>query len=90
MTCVAQAQRQTSSRGQPDRQQSREGAAHHKRDLKNYFSRNNLGDVPYKTSAIGTKGKERYMATVTVEGTQFKTYPQVTLHPQDLCVSWRW
>jgi len=32
--------------------------------------------VPYKTSAIGTKGKERYMATITVEGTQFKTYPQ--------------
>jgi len=25
---------------------------------------------------VGSRGKEKYMATVTVEGTQFKTYPQ--------------
>jgi len=80
-----QVQRQTSRGGQAPRggpgpggpsQQQQQQANNHKRDLKQYFSRNNLGDVPYKTSAIGTKGKERFMATITVEGTQFKTYPQ--------------
>ena len=47
-----------------------------KGDLEKYFTQNNLGEVPYKVAAVGTKGKEKYMATVTVEGTQFKTYPQ--------------
>jgi hypothetical protein len=28
-------------------------------------------------AAVGTKGKEKFVATVTVEGTQFKTYPQM-------------
>lgn len=74
-----QVQRQTSRGGQAPRGGQggqNQQANNHKRDLKQYFSRNNLGDVPYKTSAIGTKGKERFMATITVEGTQFKTYPQ--------------
>ena len=44
--------------------------------MEKYFAKNNLGEVPYKVAAVGTKGKEKYMATVTVEGTQFKTYPQ--------------
>ena len=47
-----------------------------KGDLENYFTKNNLGEVPYKVATVGTKGKEKFMATVTVEGTQFKTYPQ--------------
>ena len=47
-----------------------------KRDLQQYFNSNNLGDVPYKIATMGNKGKERFMATVTVEGKQFKTYPQ--------------
>lgn len=47
-----------------------------KRDLQQYFNSNNLGDVPYKIATMGNKGKEKFMATVTVEGQQFKTYPQ--------------
>merc|ERR1719481_1051916 len=47
-----------------------------KRDLEQYFVKNNLGDVPFKIASMGSKGKEKYMATVTVEGEQFKTYPQ--------------
>ena len=31
---------------------------------------------PFKIATMGNKGKEKYMATVTVEGQQFKTYPQ--------------
>ena len=46
-----------------------------KRDLENYYVQKNLGEVQYKVAAVG-KGKEKYMATVTVEGTQFKTYPE--------------
>ena len=47
-----------------------------KGDLQTYFTASNLGDVPYKIATMGMKGKEKYMATVTVEGEQFKTYPQ--------------
>jgi len=47
-----------------------------KGDLQVYFTTSNLGDVPYKIATMGMKGKEKYMATVTVEGEQFKTYPQ--------------
>jgi len=47
-----------------------------KRDLQQYFNTNNLGDIPFKIASMGSKGKEKYMATVTVEGEQFKTYPQ--------------
>ena len=47
----------------------------YKRDLENYYVQKNLGEVQYKVAAVG-KGKEKYMATVTVEGTQFKTYPE--------------
>merc|ERR1719308_484733 len=46
-----------------------------RRDLEQYFAKNNLGDVPFKIATLGAKGKEKYMATVTVEGQQFKTYP---------------
>ena len=47
-----------------------------KHDLQQYFNTNNLGEVPFKIATMGNKGKEKYMATVTVEGEQFKTYPQ--------------
>ena len=47
-----------------------------KGDLQVYFTSSNLGEVPYKIATMGMKGKEKYMATVTVEGEQFKTYPQ--------------
>ena len=47
-----------------------------KQDLQQYFNANNLGEVPFKIATMGNKGKEKYMATVTVEGEQFKTYPQ--------------
>ena len=47
----------------------------YKRDLENYYLQKNLGEVQYKVAVVG-KGKEKYMATVTVEGTQFKTYPE--------------
>ena len=63
----------------PKPQNSRQPAkptTNHKEDLQKYFVQHNLGEVPYKVAAVGTKGKEKYMATVTVEGKQFKTYPQ--------------
>jgi len=56
--------------------QPRQPKSNFKSDLQQYFNNNNLGDVPYKIATMGTKGKEKYMATVTVEGEQFKTYPQ--------------
>ena len=61
----------------------------YKRDLQKYFTSHNLGEVPYKVAPVGSKGKEKYMATVTVEGTQFKTYPQtynsrVSSSPSDI------
>jgi len=55
--------------------QQRQPKSNFKRDLQQYFNNNNLGDTPYKIATMGTKGKEKYMATVTVEGEQFKTYP---------------
>jgi len=63
----------------PRPQQNRQNSkpqTNYKEDLEKYFNQNNLGEVPYKVAAVGTKGKEKFMATVTVEGTQFKTYPQ--------------
>merc|ERR1719500_1117610 len=63
--------------GQQQQQQSGGGAKTNFRgDLQTYFTSSNLGDVPFKIATMGTKGKEKYMATVTVEGEQFKTYPQ--------------
>ena len=56
--------------------QPKQPKSNFKRDLQQYFNTNNLGDVPYKIATMGNKGKEKYMATVTVEGEQFKTYPQ--------------
>jgi len=56
--------------------QPKQPKSNFKRDLQQYFNTNNLGDVPYKIASMGSKGKEKYMATVTVEGEQFKTYPQ--------------
>ena len=47
----------------------------YKRDLEKYYEQKNLGEVQYKVAAVG-KGKEKFMATVTVEGSQFKTYPE--------------
>ena len=47
-----------------------------RRDLQQYFTNNNLGEIPFKIATMGNKGKEKYMATVTVEDEQFKTYPQ--------------
>ena len=49
-----------------------EGFSYHKNALEKYFSKNNLGQVPFKTSMAGT----RFVATVSVNGKQFKTYPQ--------------
>ena len=40
-------------------------------ELQQYFNNNNLGDVASKIATMGTKGKEKYMATVIVEGEQF-------------------
>ncbi len=60
----------------PIYRQNSKPATDYKRDLQKYFSSHNLGEVPYKVAPVGSRGKEKYMATVTVEGTQFKTYPQ--------------
>ena len=56
--------------------QAKQPKSNFKKDLQQYFNANNLGDVPYKIATMGSKGKEKFMATVTVEGEQFKTYPQ--------------
>ena len=56
--------------------QNSKPATDYKRDLQCYFTSNDLGEVSYKVAPVGPKGKEKFMATVTVEGTQFKTYPQ--------------
>ena len=56
--------------------QPKQPKSNFKKDLQQYFNANNLGDVPYKIATMGSKGKEKFMATVTVEGEQFKTYPQ--------------
>jgi len=62
--------------GQGGRSQQSTVKTNFKGDLQSYFHSNNLGDVPFKIATMGMKGKEKYMATVTVEGEQFKTYPQ--------------
>ena len=63
--------------GRGGQQQQNGGAkTNYRGDLQTYFTSSNLGDVPFKIATMGTKGKEKYMATVTVEGEQFKTYPQ--------------
>ena len=56
--------------------QPKQPKSNFKKDLQQYFNTNNLGEVPYKIATMGSKGKEKFMATVTVEGEQFKTYPQ--------------
>ena len=63
--------------------QPKQPKSNFRRDLQQYFNNNNLGDVPYKIATMGNKGKEKYMATVTVEGEQFKTYPQTFNTQQD-------
>ena len=65
----------TPPKGHNNRQPAKP-ATNYKEDLHKYFEQHNLGEVPYKVAPVGTKGKEKYMATVTVEGKQFKTYPQ--------------
>ena len=46
-----------------------------KKLLREYFARKNLGEVTYKIAVMGNKGREKYLATITVEGMQYKTYP---------------
>ena len=43
--------------------------------LRAYFGKKNLGEVTYKIALMGNKGREKYLATITVEGVQYKTYP---------------
>jgi len=50
-------------------------------ELQEYFSKRQYGVVKYKIATIGSKGKERFMATVCVEESQYKTYPD-TYHTQ--------
>jgi len=45
-------------------------------ELQEYFSKKNYGVVKYKIASIGSKGKERFMATLCVEESQYKTYPE--------------
>ena len=45
-------------------------------ELQSYFSKTNLGTANYKIATLGSKGKERFMATVFVEQNQYKTYPE--------------
>jgi len=50
----------------------KENYSYHKNALENYFVKNNLGEVPFKTLLTGT----RFSATVLVNGKEFKTFPQ--------------
>ena len=43
--------------------------------LEQYFARKELGEPQYKIAVMGSKGRERFLATITVEGNQYKTYP---------------
>ena len=63
-------------KSQSHQSQPKQPKSNFKKDLQQYFNTNNLGEVPYKIATMGSKGKEKFMATVTVEGEQFKTYPQ--------------
>lgn len=44
--------------------------------LEEYFRKKNLGQVSFKIATMGNKGKERFLATITVDNVQYKTYPQ--------------
>jgi len=44
--------------------------------LEEYFKNKNLGQILFKIATMGNKGKERYLATITVDNVQYKTYPQ--------------
>lgn len=46
-----------------------------KKLLSQYFEKNNLGEPSYKIAVMGREGKERFLATITVQQTQYKTYP---------------
>ena len=46
-----------------------------KKLLREYFAQKNLGEVTFKIAVMGNKGREKYLATITVEGAQYKTYP---------------
>ena len=46
-----------------------------KKLLRDYFAKKNLGELTYKIAVMGNKGREKYLATITVEGVQYKTYP---------------
>ena len=46
-----------------------------KKLLSQYFTEKNLGELTYKIAVMGNKGREKYLATITVEGVQYKTYP---------------
>ena len=43
--------------------------------LRQYFAKKNLGELTFKIAVMGNKGREKYLATITVEGLQYKTYP---------------
>jgi len=44
--------------------------------LEEYFRKKNFGEVVFKIATMGNKGKERFLATITVDNVQYKTYPQ--------------
>jgi len=44
--------------------------------LDEFFKKKNLGSLSFKIATMGNKGKERYLATITVDNVQYKTYPQ--------------
>ena len=46
-----------------------------KKLLEQYFAKNNLGEPNFKIAVMGNKGRERFLATITVSGRQYKTYP---------------
>jgi len=58
----------------PD-EDGKESSRTYRNELQTYFSQKNLGVANYKIATMGTKGKERFMATVSVENNQYKTYP---------------
>jgi len=67
-------QNNKSNKNTPPKGQQKKSQTNFRRDLDKYYVEKNLGEVQYKVAAVG-KGKDKYMATVTVEATQFKTYP---------------
>ena len=51
--------------------------------LTSYLESMGLDPVQYKVARLGSGSRVKYMAAVTVEGKQYKTYPQTFLSQEE-------